>query len=187
MSSTVSGIKCIPHSAMTPAPKFPGFLASESTPLESLHRMCRIVGFTCDPDALPETRHRLPAHYQTPMAGETRRCSATSLMRMSPSFSRCLRRLTQVSAPAIFTAAATCTTFAAAGEFQSIFDGRTLAGWDGNPQIWRIEEGAITATISAGVTLPKNEFLFWQGEVHDFELVAEFRLTGTPTANSGIQ
>ncbi|MBI4622945.1 MAG: DUF1080 domain-containing protein [Verrucomicrobia bacterium] len=70
---------------------------------------------------------------------------------------------------------------------QPIFDGRTLAGWEGNLQLWRVEAGAITAEIPAGQPLKKNEFIYWQGEVHDFELVAEFRISGVPGANSGIQ
>ncbi len=68
-----------------------------------------------------------------------------------------------------------------------IFDGRTLNGWSGNPQSWRIEDGALTGEIPAGQRLAKNEFLYWQGEVADFELTAEFRLSGDPSANSGIQ
>src|SRR5688572_24518800 len=70
---------------------------------------------------------------------------------------------------------------------QSIFDGRTLSGWEGNLQHWRIEDGAITGEIPAGQRLAKNEFLYWKGEVADFELTAEFRISGVPTANSGIQ
>jgi len=71
---------------------------------------------------------------------------------------------------------------------QPIFDGKTLAGWDGNLAVWRVEDGAITGEIAAGAKLGKNEFLYWTGgEVADFELTAEFRLTGPADANSGIQ
>ena len=70
---------------------------------------------------------------------------------------------------------------------QSIFDGRTLNGWEGNRQHWRIEDGAITGEIPTGQRLGKNEFLYWKGEVADFDLTAEFRISGVPTANSGIQ
>ena len=27
--------------------------------------------------------------------------------------------------------------------YVSIFDGKTLDGWDGNPKFWRVEDGAI--------------------------------------------
>lgn len=69
---------------------------------------------------------------------------------------------------------------------RSLFDGKSLAGWEGNASLWRVEEGAITGEIGAGATLAKNEFLYWQGEVADFELTAEFRLTGPAEANSGL-
>lgn len=28
--------------------------------------------------------------------------------------------------------------------FRSIFDGKTLDGWDGNPNFWSVSDGAIT-------------------------------------------
>ena len=67
----------------------------------------------------------------------------------------------------------------------SIFDGKTLNGWDGSPGIWKIEDGAITGEIPEGEKLAKNEFIYWENEVKDFELTLDFRITkGT---NSGIQ
>lgn len=68
-----------------------------------------------------------------------------------------------------------------------LFDGKTLTGWSGNTDCWRVEEEAITGEIRAGQTLKRNEFLFWKDEVHDFELALEYRITGGPSANSGIQ
>jgi putative membrane-bound dehydrogenase-like protein len=70
---------------------------------------------------------------------------------------------------------------------QALFDGKTLTGWEGNPAAWRVEDGAITGEIAADTKLAKNEFIYWRGEVADFELTAEFRLSGVPSANSGIQ
>jgi hypothetical protein len=69
----------------------------------------------------------------------------------------------------------------------SLFNGRSLDGWQGTPGVWRIEDGAITAVIPEGGRLPRNEFLYWKDEVGDFELSLEFRLSGHPSANSGIQ
>jgi putative membrane-bound dehydrogenase-like protein len=77
--------------------------------------------------------------------------------------------------------------FAAAPAPQSLFDGRTLTDWDGNTTLWRVEDGAITGEIAAGTTLANNEFLYWKGEVADFELTAEFRISGPANSNSGIQ
>ena len=70
---------------------------------------------------------------------------------------------------------------------QSLFDGKTLDQWQGTPGFWSVEDGAITASIEDGKTLSKNEFLYWKGEVADFDLNLHYRITGGPTANSGIQ
>lgn len=70
---------------------------------------------------------------------------------------------------------------------ESIFDGRTLTHWSGKAEHWRVEDGAITGEIPADKQLKGNEWIFWDGEVHDFDLTVEFRITGGPSANSGIQ
>lgn len=70
---------------------------------------------------------------------------------------------------------------------RSIFDAQTLAGWQGNPQIWRVEDGAVTGGIRSGDTLASDEFIYWEGELHDFALELEFRISGDASANSGIQ
>lgn len=72
-------------------------------------------------------------------------------------------------------------------EAVSLFDGKSLDGWEGNGQVWRVEEGAITGEIDANEPLRRNEFLFWDGEVHDFELTLQYRMTGVESANSGVQ
>jgi len=73
--------------------------------------------------------------------------------------------------------------------FRPIFNGRDLTGWDGNPEYWTVEGGAITGRTTADKPLPYNTFLIWRGkQVADFELKLEFRLEGTNGwANSGIQ
>lgn len=69
--------------------------------------------------------------------------------------------------------------------FRPIFDGKTLEGWDGDPDIWHVEDGAITGQTSAEKPLKVNNFLIWRkGEPADFELRLEFR---QPSGNSGIQ
>jgi hypothetical protein len=69
--------------------------------------------------------------------------------------------------------------------FVSIFDGKTLANWDGAPEVWRVEDGAIVGesrpSKPAGTT-----FIIWRGgEPSDFELKLEIKLEGS--GNSGIQ
>jgi hypothetical protein len=68
---------------------------------------------------------------------------------------------------------------------QAVFDGKTLAGWDGDPAFWRVENGAIIGETKPGAMPKQNTFLIWRGGAPaDFELDAEYRLTG---GNSGIQ
>jgi len=69
-----------------------------------------------------------------------------------------------------------------------IFDGTSLAGWEGKPEFWRVEDGAIVGETTAENPIQENTFLIWrQGLVDDFELTLQYRITGTPKANSGIQ
>jgi len=70
---------------------------------------------------------------------------------------------------------------------ESIFDGKTLEHWSGKAEHWRVEDGTITGEIPTNQQLKGNEWIFWDGEVHDFNLTIEFRITGGPSANSGIQ
>ena len=69
--------------------------------------------------------------------------------------------------------------------FVSIFDGTTLAGWEGKPEFWRVENGAIVGETTAEQPTKGNTFLIWrQGLVDDFELVLKYRLRNH---NSGVQ
>ncbi len=69
----------------------------------------------------------------------------------------------------------------------ALFDGRSLEGWAGNSEWWEVVSGAIVGTIPDGEQLNHNEFLFWDGMLHDFELRMQYRISGDPTANSGVQ
>ena len=72
--------------------------------------------------------------------------------------------------------------------FTKIFDGESLTGWVGEDQHWRVEGGAIVGEIPAGKKLEYNTWLVWEnGKLDDFELRLQFRLSGKPKANSGIQ
>jgi len=69
--------------------------------------------------------------------------------------------------------------------FESIFDGKTLNGWDGDLRYWRAENDAIVGETTPTNVMKQNSFLIWRGgTVRDFELKLEFRMNGT---NSGIQ
>jgi len=69
--------------------------------------------------------------------------------------------------------------------FIAIFDGKTLNGWDGDPELWRVEDGAITGQTTPEKPIKTNTFLIWRGgQVGDFELRCQYRILG---GNSGIQ
>ena len=69
--------------------------------------------------------------------------------------------------------------------FQSLFDGRSLDGWEGNPKSFRVEAGAIVGGTLAE-PIPRNEFLCRREEYGDFELRLKFKLVGKG-ANAGVQ
>ncbi len=69
----------------------------------------------------------------------------------------------------------------------SLFDGKTLAGWEGDPKTWRVEDGCIVGG-SLEAAVPRNEFLCTTKQFGDFELKLRFKLLGDPkTANAGVQ
>ena len=67
----------------------------------------------------------------------------------------------------------------------SIFDGKSFAGWEGDLNWFRIEDGSIVAG-SLEKEIPHNMFLCTTKEFGDFELKVEAKLVG-PGDNSGIQ
>jgi type 1 glutamine amidotransferase len=67
--------------------------------------------------------------------------------------------------------------------FCSLFDGKTLDGWQGDRAIWSVKDGAITGETQADTGLKENNFLIWKDQVENFELRLKFRLEG---GNSGI-
>lgn len=75
-----------------------------------------------------------------------------------------------------------------AGEFESIFDGKTLEGWQAlDMTYWSVRDGAITGESTADHPCTSNQFIVWQGgDVADFELKLKFRVTGNQ-GNSGVQ
>jgi hypothetical protein len=69
--------------------------------------------------------------------------------------------------------------------FTSIFDGKTLDGWEGDPKYWHAADGAMVGEITPETVIKSNTFIIWRGgELGDFELKVEYRIT--PAGNSGI-
>jgi hypothetical protein len=77
------------------------------------------------------------------------------------------------------------------GDFKALFNGKDLTGWDGNPKLWSVQDGAITGQSTPENPVKVNTFLIWtNGTVGDFELRCSFKLVPNNTqtfANSGIQ
>ncbi|MEY4378176.1 MAG: hypothetical protein RLZ85_57, partial [Verrucomicrobiota bacterium] len=67
-----------------------------------------------------------------------------------------------------------------------IFDGKTLAGWEGDAAWWRVEDGEIRGG-SFKTKVPKNFFLATEKSYQNFDLRIKLRLTGTGFVNSGVQ
>jgi hypothetical protein len=69
--------------------------------------------------------------------------------------------------------------------FASMFDGKSLDGWEGDPKYWRAADGVMTGEITPETVIKSNTFLIWRGgEPEDFELKVEYRITSG--GNSGV-
>jgi len=73
----------------------------------------------------------------------------------------------------------------------ALFNGRDLAGWDGDPMFWSVQDGVVVAESTpervVGQQFPGNTFLIWQGgNVSDFEFKVDYRFA-SGGGNSGVQ
>lgn len=67
-----------------------------------------------------------------------------------------------------------------------LFNGKDLTGWDGDPRLWSVKEGAIRGETTEENRARGNTFIIWKdGKTKDFELRLSFRCNATN--NSGIQ
>jgi hypothetical protein len=72
------------------------------------------------------------------------------------------------------------------GDYQVIFNGKDLSGWDGDDRLWSVKDGVIHGETTPEKAASGNTFLIWQdGELKNFDLRLSFRCTATN--NSGIQ
>ena len=78
----------------------------------------------------------------------------------------------------LFSLSFTFTAVQAEDGFVSLFDGKTLAGWEGSVNGYEVEEGAIYCKVKGGGNL------YTAKEYGDFHFKFEFQLT--PGANNGI-
>ena len=47
--------------------------------------------------------------------------------------------------------------------FVQIFDGKTLAGWEGDATYWRVENGSLMGEVTPATLLKTNTFIVWKG------------------------
>lgn len=64
-----------------------------------------------------------------------------------------------------------------------LFNGEDLSGWEGNMELWRVEDGMIIGEFD---DIEHNEFLRSKTEVEDFRLTLQVRIVDGQ-GNSGIQ
>jgi hypothetical protein len=67
--------------------------------------------------------------------------------------------------------------------FRPIFNGKSLDGWDGDPRLWSVHDGAIVGSTE-GVKLTHNTFLVYKENFSNFVFRAQVKLRNH---NSGIQ
>jgi hypothetical protein len=68
----------------------------------------------------------------------------------------------------------------------SLFNGKDLQGWEGDPGVWRVRDGVIVGGTLEGN--PRNEFLATTRSFRNFVLRLEYKLEGTEGfVNGGVQ
>ena len=72
------------------------------------------------------------------------------------------------------------------GTMKSLFNGKDLTGWDGDPRLWSVKDGVIHGETTEENKAKGNTFLICKDlKLGDFELRLSFRCNATN--NSGIQ
>jgi hypothetical protein len=71
------------------------------------------------------------------------------------------------------------------GQWEWIFNGRDLTGWDGDPRLWTVRDGVIRGETTEQNPTNGNTFCIWRGgRLKDFELKLKFKIRN---GNSGVQ
>jgi hypothetical protein len=70
-----------------------------------------------------------------------------------------------------------------AEDFHPLFDGKSLEGWKGDPELWQVVDGVIVGSTD-NKTLKHNSFLAFAKPYENFVLKLKFKLRNH---NSGVQ
>ncbi|MGO4211640.1 DUF1080 domain-containing protein [Terriglobus sp. 2YAB30_2] len=68
----------------------------------------------------------------------------------------------------------------------SLFDGKTLTGWSGAPEVWSVADGAIVGSSSEAVPSGTTNLIYKVSQFANFRLRMEVKMEGTG-ANGGVQ
>lgn len=69
---------------------------------------------------------------------------------------------------------------------RSIFNGKNLTDWDGDPRLWSVRDGLLHGETTAEKPAEGNTFIIWKGgRTKNFDLRLSFRCNASN--NSGIQ
>ncbi len=91
-----------------------------------------------------------------------------------------------LTAPTLAAEPVSRTAPAEPSAMRSIFNGKDLSGWDGDPKLWSVKDGVIHGETTADNPAKGNTFILWkEGRTKDFDLRLSFRCNATN--NSGIQ
>jgi len=81
-------------------------------------------------------------------------------------------------------ASAAVTEKPGADGFVTLFNGNNLRGWEGDPQFWSVEDGALTGVTDG--SLKMNRFITWTGStIRNFDLRVKVKISAG--GNSGLQ
>ncbi len=98
-----------------------------------------------------------------------------------------MRTAQTISRRRLLAAAAAAAALPASGgaeeNFVPLFNGKDLTGWDGDPFLWRVEDGML---IGRSPGIAYNDFLTTAREYSDFILRFEIQLLDN-VGNSGVQ
>ncbi|MDO4582978.1 MAG: DUF1080 domain-containing protein [Planctomycetia bacterium] len=94
--------------------------------------------------------------------------------------------LAGLSCCGILSGAQTCPDRTVPEGFVSLFDGKTLDGWDGDAKFWSVQEGCIVGHSTPENVVPHNSFLILRQfeKPYHFELRVDFKMS--KNANSGL-
>ena len=63
--------------------------------------------------------------------------------------------------------------------YQSLFDGTSLKGWDGDPKFWRVEDGAIVGESTRQNPSGNSYIAYRDMKARDFTLKFEIKVVGS--------